>query len=182
MAIPRLGGRTGRTARSLAVGETTAWRPFRRVNLALRFRSGGRNRAGEPSPSRTLHGLCIHARAAPKGLRRLSEAARFLLPNFGIGVANGCRHTVHVQGGQPRHGREAGRETVHLLTVDGALAAIRKKRSDGTFQLIVEVGDRRSERKIPAEIAGNPRSAEFARAVGEMKAELLNRRKGYRPN
>ena len=90
-------------------------------------------------------------------------------------------HSTWRAGNRDTVGKPDG-QTVHLLTVDGAFAAIRKKRSDGTFQLIVEVGDRRSERKIPAEIAGNPRSAEFARAVGEMKAELLNRRKGYRPN
>ena len=71
---------------------------------------------------------------------------------------------------------------VHLLPLDGTMATIRKRRSDGTFQLIVEVGDRRSEREISAEIAGNPRSAGFAQAVGEMKAELLDRRKGCRPN
>jgi hypothetical protein len=78
--------------------------------------------------------------------------------------------------------RKADGYAVHLLTLDGTMATVRRKRSDGTFQLVVEVGDRRSERDIPAEIAGNPRSAEFARAVGEMKAELRDRRKGYRPN
>jgi hypothetical protein len=72
-----------------------------------------------------------------------------------------------------RSARKLEGDTVHLLNLDGTLATIRKKCSDGTFRLSVEVGARRSERKISAEIAGDPRSAEFARAVGEMKAELF---------
>ena len=68
--------------------------------------------------------------------------------------------------------------TVHLLALDGTIATVRKRRVDGSFQLIVDVGDRRGERRIPAAVARNPRSAEFAKAVAEVKAELLGRRKG----
>ena len=72
--------------------------------------------------------------------------------------------------------KKADAYTVHLLTLDGTIATVRKKRSDGTFQLVVDMGDRRGERHIPAEVARNPRSAEFAQAVDEIKAELLGRR------
>jgi len=69
--------------------------------------------------------------------------------------------------------------TIHLLKLDGTVATVGKKRRDGTAKLTVEVRDRTGERKIPVKLARNPRSAEFARAVGEMKAELLrNRRDG----
>lgn len=90
-------------------------------------------------------------------------------------------HSTYRAGNRNPVGKADG-HAVHLLPLDGTMATIRKKSSDGTFELIVEVGDRRSEREISAEIAENPRSAEFARAVGEMKAELLDRRKSYRPN
>ena len=66
--------------------------------------------------------------------------------------------------------------TVHLLALDGTIATVRKKRSDGSFQLIVDMGDRRGERRISAEVARNPRSAAFARAVDEIKTELLARK------
>ena len=78
--------------------------------------------------------------------------------------------------------KKLGGDTVHLLNLDGTIATIRKRGSDGTFQLTVEVGGRSSERKIPEELAENMRSPEFARAVGEMKAELLGRAKGFRPS
>ena len=67
--------------------------------------------------------------------------------------------------------------TTHLLKLDGTVATVGKKRRDGTVKLTVEVRDRTGERKIPVKLARNPRSAEFARAVGEMKAELLRRRR-----
>jgi len=67
--------------------------------------------------------------------------------------------------------------TIHLLKLDGTVASVGKKRRDGTFRLTVEVRDRKGERRIPVKLARNPRSPEFARAVGEMKAELLRRDK-----
>jgi hypothetical protein len=75
--------------------------------------------------------------------------------------------------------------TIHLLKSDGTIATVGKKRRDGTVKLTVEVRDRKGERRIPVRIARNPRSAEFAEAVGEMKAELLRRgrnRRGSRLN
>lgn len=70
--------------------------------------------------------------------------------------------------------------TVHLLSLDGTIATVRRKRSDGTFQLIVEVRERRGVRTIPADIAADPGSEDFARVVDEMKAELL--RNGRAPH
>lgn len=70
--------------------------------------------------------------------------------------------------------------TVHLLSLDGTIATVRKKVADDTFELTVEVRDGKAERKLPAEIAQNPRSAEFSRVVREVKAELLARRKSRR--
>ena len=67
--------------------------------------------------------------------------------------------------------------TVHVLSRDGTIATVGKRRTDGTRQLTVEVRDRRSERKIPADVARNLRSEEFTRAVGEMKTSLLRRGK-----
>jgi len=67
--------------------------------------------------------------------------------------------------------------TVHLLALDGTIATVRRRRSDGSFQLIVDIGDRRGERGISAEVARNPHSAAFARAVDEVKTELLARKK-----
>src|SRR5687767_7532905 len=67
--------------------------------------------------------------------------------------------------------------TIHLLKADGTIATVGKKRRNGTVDLTVEVRDRKSERRIPVKVARNPRSAEFTRAVGEMKAELLDRAK-----
>jgi hypothetical protein len=71
--------------------------------------------------------------------------------------------------------------TIHLLKADGTIATVGKKRRDGTVQLTVEVRDRKGERRIPVKVARNPRSAEFSRAVGEMKAELLQRSKDRKP-
>ena len=67
--------------------------------------------------------------------------------------------------------------TIHLLKADGTIATVGKKRRNGTVDLTVEVRDRKGERRIPVKVARNPRSAEFTRAVGEMKAELLQRAK-----
>ena len=68
--------------------------------------------------------------------------------------------------------------TVYLLSLDGTIATIKKKLADNTFRLTVEVRDRKSERKLPAEVARNPGSDEFTRAVREMKDELLGTRRG----
>ena len=70
--------------------------------------------------------------------------------------------------------------TIHLLKLDGTVATVGRKRRDGTVKLTVEVRDRTGERKIPVKLARNPRSAEFARAVGEMKAKLLRHRRDGR--
>ena len=70
--------------------------------------------------------------------------------------------------------------TVHVLSRDGTIATVGKKRTDGTRKLTVEVRDHRGERKIPAAVAKNLRSAEFTRAVGELKTRLLGRGKGRR--
>jgi hypothetical protein len=72
--------------------------------------------------------------------------------------------------------------TIHLLKADGTIATVGKKRRDGTVQLTVEVRDRKGNRRIPVKVARNPRSAEFTRAVGEMKAELLQRDNGRTPS
>jgi hypothetical protein len=63
--------------------------------------------------------------------------------------------------------------TVYLLSLDGTIATIKKKLADNTFRLTVEIRDRKSERKLPAEVARNPGSDAFTRAVREMKDELL---------
>jgi hypothetical protein len=79
--------------------------------------------------------------------------------------------------------RGAGRldgYTIHLLKSDGTVATVGERRRDGTAKLTVEVRDRTGERRIPVKLARNPRSREFARAIGEMKAELLRRRKDDR--
>jgi hypothetical protein len=70
--------------------------------------------------------------------------------------------------------------TIHLLKADGTIATVGKKRRDGTVKLTVEVRDCKGERRIPVRIARNPRSAEFANTVGEMKADLLRRRRKSR--
>jgi len=72
--------------------------------------------------------------------------------------------------------------TVHVLSRDGTIATVGKKRTDGTRKLTVEVRNRSGEREIPADVAKNLRSPEFARAVGELKSRLLERRKGRRPD
>jgi hypothetical protein len=84
---------------------------------------------------------------------------------------------THAPEGTPDQGRAGKLDgyTIHLLKADGTIATVGKKRRDGTVQLTVEVRDRKGERRIPVKIARNPRSAEFSRAVGEMKAELLRR-------
>jgi hypothetical protein len=66
--------------------------------------------------------------------------------------------------------------TFYLLALDGTIATLKKARTDDAFELTVEVRDRRARRTLPAEVAANPRSAEFARALREVKAELLRRR------
>jgi len=73
------------------------------------------------------------------------------------------------------HARKLDGYTIHLLKLDGTVATVGKTRRDGTAKLTVEVRDRRSERRIPVKLARNPRSSKFARTVGEMKAELLQR-------
>jgi hypothetical protein len=72
--------------------------------------------------------------------------------------------------------------TLHLLKLDGTVATVGKRRRDGYVKLTVEVRDRKGERKIPVKLARNPRSPEFARAVGEMKDELLQRTRAGRPS
>ncbi|HEX7238375.1 MAG TPA: hypothetical protein VF405_15520 [Gammaproteobacteria bacterium] len=63
--------------------------------------------------------------------------------------------------------------TIHLLKKDGTIATVGKRRRNGTVKLTVEVRDRKGERRIPVRVARNPRSSEFARAVVEMKDDLL---------
>ena len=72
--------------------------------------------------------------------------------------------------------------TLHLLKLDGTVATVGKRRRDGSVKLTVEVRDRKGERKIPVKLARNPRSSEFARAIGEMKAELLQRTRRDQPS
>jgi hypothetical protein len=79
--------------------------------------------------------------------------------------------------GEPSRAGKLDGYTIHLLKADGTIATVGKKRRDGTVDLTVEVRDRKGERRIPVKVARNPRSAEFSRAVGEMKAELLKRAK-----
>jgi hypothetical protein len=66
--------------------------------------------------------------------------------------------------------------TFYLLALDGTIATLKKTHTDDAFELTVEGRDRKARRKLPAEVAANPRSAEFARALREVKAELLRRR------
>jgi hypothetical protein len=68
--------------------------------------------------------------------------------------------------------------TFYLLALDGTIATLKKTQTDDAFELTVEVRERKARRKLPAEVAANPRSAEFARAVCEVKAELLRRSQG----
>ena len=72
--------------------------------------------------------------------------------------------------------------TVHVLSRDGTIATVGQQRTDGTRKLTVEVRNRRGEREIPADVAKNLGSAEFTRAVGELKTRLLERGKGPRPD
>ena len=72
--------------------------------------------------------------------------------------------------------------TIHLLKLDGTVATVGKGRRDGTVKLTVEVRDRRGERRIPVKLARNPRSSKFARTIGEMKAELLQRTRRDQPS
>ena len=88
---------------------------------------------------------------------------------------DGNTHSAY-RAGNRATARKLDGYTVHLLALDGTIATVRKKRSDGSFQLIVDMGDRRGERRISAEVARNPRSAAFARAVDEIKTELLARK------
>jgi NADPH:quinone reductase-like Zn-dependent oxidoreductase len=83
-------------------------------------------------------------------------------------------HSPEGTGESGRAGKLDG-YTIHLLKADGTIATVGKKRRDGTVDLTVEVRDRKGERRIPVKVARNPRSPEFTRAVGEMKAELLQR-------
>jgi hypothetical protein len=63
--------------------------------------------------------------------------------------------------------------TVYFLSLDGAIATVEKEPADDdTCRVTVEFRDRKSERKLSAAIATNTRSAEFRRAVREMKTEL----------
>ena len=89
---------------------------------------------------------------------------------------DGNTHSAH-RAGNRGMARKLDGYTVHLLALDGTIATVRRKRSDGSFQLIVDIGDRRGERRISAAVARNLRSAAFARAVGKVKAELLGGRK-----
>jgi hypothetical protein len=68
--------------------------------------------------------------------------------------------------------------TFYLLALDGTIATLKKRHTDDAFELTVEVCDRKARRKVPADVAANPRSAEFAQAVREVKAQLLRRRQG----
>ena len=77
--------------------------------------------------------------------------------------------------GESGRARKLDGYTIHLLKADGTIATVGKKRRDGTVKLTVEVRDCKGERRIPVRLARNPRSAEFADTVGEMKAELLRR-------
>jgi len=81
-------------------------------------------------------------------------------------------HSRKTSGDPGRAGKLDG-YTIHLLKADGTIATVGKKRRDGTVKLTVEVRDCKGERRIPVRIARNPRSAEFADTVGEMKAELM---------
>jgi hypothetical protein len=83
-------------------------------------------------------------------------------------------NTPKTSGDPGRAGKLDG-YTIHLLKADGTIATVGKKRRDGTVKLTVEVRDCKGERRIPVRLARNPRSAEFADTVGEMKAELLRR-------
>jgi hypothetical protein len=68
--------------------------------------------------------------------------------------------------------------TYYLLALDGTIATLKKTHTDDAFELTVELLDRKARRKVSADVAANPCSAEFARAVGEVKAQLLRRCRG----
>jgi hypothetical protein len=65
--------------------------------------------------------------------------------------------------------------TFYLLALDGTIATLKKTHTDA-FELTVEVRDRKARRNVTADVAANPCSVEFARAVREVKAQLLRRR------
>jgi hypothetical protein len=90
-------------------------------------------------------------------------------------------HSQETTGDPGRAGKLDG-YTIHLLKADGTIATVGKRRRDGMVNLTVEVRDRKGERRIPVRLARNPRSAEFANTVGEMKAELLRRGRKQRGN
>ncbi len=91
-------------------------------------------------------------------------------------------HTHSRKKAGERRARKLDGYTVHVLSRDGTIATVGKKRTDGTRELTVEVRGRRGERRIPADVARNLRSGEFTRTVGEMKTRLLRRGKGRGPS
>jgi hypothetical protein len=118
--------------------------------------------------------------AGAAGTRRPAKAIEVLLPNFGIGVHMDVTTRSRSKSPDRGNARKLDGYTIHLLKLDGTVATVGNKRRDGTVKLTVEVRDRTGERRIPVKLARNPRSPEFARAVGEMKAELLQRRRDAR--
>jgi hypothetical protein len=84
--------------------------------------------------------------------------------------------THSTQKAAPGPARSLAGYTVHLLSLDGTIATLKKMHTDEAFELTVEVRDRKARRKLSADVGENPRSAEFARALREVKAELLRRR------
>jgi len=84
--------------------------------------------------------------------------------------------------GEPGRAGKLDGYTIHLLKADGTIATVDKKRRGDTVKLTVEVLDWKGERRIPVKLARNMRSREFARAVGEMKAELIERGPNRRVN
>src|SRR5262245_43611455 len=126
--------------------------------------------------ARTLHG----AARAPQGrgvwTKQLRFCCQILESVWHMDVDTHSRSTTTDR----RRATKLDGYTIHLLKLDGTVATIEKKRRDGTAKLTVEVRDRTGERRIPVRLARNPRSPEFARAIGEMKAELLRRRQDAR--
>ena len=130
------------------------------------------NRARERACARTLHTQLRET--VPQGAAHRSVLQR---ANFGIGVQmDGPRSTDVTQ----ERAKALEGYTVHLLSLDGTITTVRKEAADDTVELTVEVRDRKGGRRLPAELAENTKSPEFRRVVREVKAELLDRRKGRR--
>jgi hypothetical protein len=123
--------------------------------------------------ARTLHVRRAHGFSSASAQGRAAHG--FSGPIFGNGLQmDGSPRSADVD---PGRAKALDGYTVHLLSLDGTITTVRRKRADDTtYEVTVELRDKKAARKLPAELAQNIRSAEFKRVVREVKAELLKHR------